>query len=758
MFIHVGIFLLITTFNLHSSDLGLFPSKKDSTLYEINRISFSGNQFFSNDELLGVVQSRTTDLSIVHKFIDVYYEEGKKNPLTPISIVLALENALQELEKEYKFMNEGQFNDDAVSIWHFYNQHGFHEAEIDFEFYPDTVRKENVLDFKIKENERYRYTDLNIMGLDELPQNIEQGALNKFRIRKGYQYNENSLIYYSNQIDKYLKNNGYYYCSHKIDRIVWDKQEKTDSVTIRFEPGPRMKFGQTRFIDFRKNERVVTDEFKTEMVTWKEGDWYSQEKVDQTTRNLIGLGTFESVKIDTSSKNMINNDSTLSFIVVSNYRQLQSYDFSAFYNRTENNLANGGLNASYIHQNLFNNAQKFFPRFAISLRDPFASIINAITEGTTPLNDFQFQLGMSYSQPFLWLLNEKNDMRSGFSFDAQYARRNIRQFFDLEDINASIGFPTTFKQTSDVTRFEFSFIVERQQPLNFDEFLEGDFQTPQDSIFFRETLLVYDNINEFVKNNNPIFTSTLLNFNILGDKRNNPFAPTKGWRVNLVLEPSLGSIFGTSNLLGLSEYAKFNASYFQFWSTSPQGVVALKLLAGGILFRNDRNNYIPLNKQFFAGGPNSIRGWPSRQLRYTTFRDSDLSNDPEQVRFLKDFVGNQALFESSLEFRFTFLKPDWAGETLGEHIASSGLTFFFDFGNAFGWLIPGEDNTFEISDIEKLAWAGGVGYRYNTPVGPVRLDFGLPIYGPIDQDYEFISQKTNLLSYVRFHIGLGHAF
>jgi outer membrane protein assembly factor BamA len=58
----------------------------------------------------------------------------------------------------------------------------------------------------------------------------------------------------------------------------------------------------------------------------------------------------------------------------------------------------------------------------------------------------------------------------------------------------------------------------------------------------------------------------------------------------------------------------------------------------------------------------------------------------------------------------------------------------------------------------KLAVAFGVGLRYETPVGPIRVDFGLPFYDPMRKTDQFIFQRTGALKTIVFHIALGNAF
>ncbi len=93
-----------------------------------------------------------------------------------------------------------------------------------------------------------------------------------------------------------------------------------------------------------------------------------------------------------------------------------------------------------------------------------------------------------------------------------------------------------------------------------------------------------------------------------------------------------------------------------------------------------------------------------------------------------------------------------------------GLTAFVDWGNAFNSMeLDGnyhEYYTYKWYEyITKLAIASGIGFRYETPVGPLRIDFAWKIYNPSAQKNYWIFDRQNaLVGDVSFHLGLGHAF
>jgi outer membrane protein insertion porin family len=118
---------------------------------------------------------------------------------------------------------------------------------------------------------------------------------------------------------------------------------------------------------------------------------------------------------------------------------------------------------------------------------------------------------------------------------------------------------------------------------------------------------------------------------------------------------------------------------------------------------------IPLPERFFAGGGTSIRGFGLNQAG---------PRDP-----VTGFpVGGQALVEFNQELRFPLHVPR-IGSKLGGAV-------FYDAGNVFSkigaiTLHSAPSPTSQLTgDLSYLSHTVGLGIRYNTPVGPVRVDIG----------------------------------
>ena len=134
---------------------------------------------------------------------------------------------------------------------------------------------------------------------------------------------------------------------------------------------------------------------------------------------------------------------------------------------------------------------------------------------------------------------------------------------------------------------------------------------------------------------------------------------------------------------------------------------------------------IPLPERFFAGGGTSLRGFALNQAG-----PRDSSGFP---------LGGQALLEFNQEFRFPMRLP-YIGTAL------SGA-LFYDGGNVYSRLgritfraspptpifNPANPTVCQYNctnELNYFAHTVGIGFRYATPVGPIRIDLGFPINRP----------------------------
>ncbi len=109
----------------------------------------------------------------------------------------------------------------------------------------------------------------------------------------------------------------------------------------------------------------------------------------------------------------------------------------------------------------------------------------------------------------------------------------------------------------------------------------------------------------------------------------------------------------------------------------------------GVTWQNDPLTDLPPSLRFYAGGDRSVRGYT-----YQSLGPKDASGN---------VIGGKHLLVGSLELEYAVNK-NWS------------MALFYDVGNAF-------------NNLEDLTWvqSAGLGVRYYTPVGPIRVDLARQI-------------------------------
>lgn len=192
-----------------------------------------------------------------------------------------------------------------------------------------------------------------------------------------------------------------------------------------------------------------------------------------------------------------------------------------------------------------------------------------------------------------------------------------------------------------------------------------------------------------------------------------------------------GVIFGTIKkwlkdpavLKNLREYVKADVEYKRFINFQ-KSTLALRAFAGaGTPIRGDSG--LPFFKQYFAGGPNSMRAWPIRTLGL-----GGASFPPYQpgVNRFNDRVGDVQL-EMNVEYRYN-ITP------LFNNVLNLKGAVFMDAGNIWSIkkdiTITGEDpKLFQLKNLYKqLAVGLGTGFRFDFNYFLVRFDFGFRFKRP----------------------------
>lgn len=172
------------------------------------------------------------------------------------------------------------------------------------------------------------------------------------------------------------------------------------------------------------------------------------------------------------------------------------------------------------------------------------------------------------------------------------------------------------------------------------------------------------------------------------------------------LDPSSGMINSLSveyaGLGGDNKYARYIGDTTWFHRLYKKLILSSKLTLGYI---QDVGKPVPIDEKFYLGGIFSLRGYKARTV------------SPVKTQLSKDINGNTALDQiylggnkevfGNIELTFPVL----------QEVGIKGVAFF-DYGNAYG------DDQKMFSSI-LMSYGGGL--RWASPIGPLRLEYGIPL-------------------------------
>jgi outer membrane protein assembly complex protein YaeT len=189
------------------------------------------------------------------------------------------------------------------------------------------------------------------------------------------------------------------------------------------------------------------------------------------------------------------------------------------------------------------------------------------------------------------------------------------------------------------------------------------------------------------------------------------------------IEPTKGGIVTFSNeiaptFLGSElQYGQTVLEVKRYRALGDSGFVLAGRVKFGLIQPMQSTTQIPIQKRFFSGGANSVRGY---ELDFLGPRNAN--NDP---------IGGDAVIEASLEGRFPL--------PFSVYDKKLGGVVFMDAGNVY---LKARD-----IDLGQLKYSPGVGLRYLSPIGAIGVDVAFPV--------NRINYEKDLPYQIHFTIGYG---
>ncbi|MAJ08559.1 BamA/TamA family outer membrane protein [Ponticaulis sp.] len=188
------------------------------------------------------------------------------------------------------------------------------------------------------------------------------------------------------------------------------------------------------------------------------------------------------------------------------------------------------------------------------------------------------------------------------------------------------------------------------------------------------------------------------------DRSNDFLNPTRGWRLDGRIDPNVS--FGGEE----SQFIRAETQARAYWPVlGDDDLVLAGRVKVGTVYGADIDA-LPSDSRFYSGGGGSVRGYG-----YQAIGPRSADDDP---------IGGRALLETSVEARWQ-VRPQ------------IGIVGFVDGGSV---------SRTEVPNFSELRFGAGVGVRYLTPAGPLRIDIATPL------------DRSEFDDPVQVYIALGQAF
>ena len=441
--------------------------------------------------------------------------------------------------------------------------------------------------------------------------------------------------------------------------------------------------------------RIFKPKILPQNIFFRRGDLYKQSNYFKTINRFNSLGAWSLINIDTARR---GKQDTVDFHI--RLTPARKYSFSANLEGSRNqsaisgNLLGVAVNLGLQNRNFAKAADQANTniRYGIELSD--TGFIQ--TQQVVLSHNIYFPRAIPNSK---WIpKNIRENFRSVLSFNL--ANTDRKDLYNLATVNGSWGYEFQWKKkfiTLRIPNIEYSYLKPKQK------------------------LLELFNNNPSLKN---IFTDGFVSSVIGG------LTVSGGKNKNLNIFRS--NFEGSGLLTGLLHNKFFDTNLYRFFKSDAEftrkiqykkSAIALRLFAGvGWEFNSTVNplkrNSLPFFKQYFAGGPNSMRAWGLRKLGPgSSVKDFTGTNG------IPDRYGDMQL-EGNIEWRFPI--TNISGVLLNGAL-------FTDVGNV--WLLkkaagPPEE-IFSLSKfLNDLAVGAGAGLRIDFNFFVIRLDYAYKVKDP----------------------------
>ncbi len=649
-----------------------FTAKAQEINFELKKINFKGNKTLPSKELKKVIISKESP----GKFWQFLYKISER------------------LGNKPSYIEKIKITSDIINLQNYYQDNGFFDVKVDTNVIYDHKKKTAILTFTINEGQPYKVENVEISGLNSIPDSLKEAALGLKFLKPGNRFKRTDVEAEIQRILNLLYDNGFpdAYVDRTKVRVLIDTTRKVTSISIPFNPNERFVIRNIK-IHLEDTTRLrISENIVRREVEFKTGEFYNRSLILKTETNISQTGLFENVRINIDKINQ--TDSLNHCDVIISLVPFNKHDISpAIYFSDERNAFNVGVSLDYRNRNFLGGGR----HFASSVRFQIQSLNlkkapNLADTTTIGLIETDLRL----EQPYL--LGRKMPGQLGLSMTLDKQKRYV-----LNIIRNRLRFAY---RTIDYSVY-FDWDIES---------VNIKFQSQVDSTLAK----LY-----------PKQINSILSLTFQLDKVDDLLYPRSGYSYLISVEeggffPFLFAQAGFK-VQSFSQYYKFTWIYRRFFSLN-NSVFGFKFKLG---FANEyflksskglELSSIPINRRFFAGGSASVRGWRIRELGTVP--------NPS--------LGGKILIETNFENRIIVWR-------------NFGFVLFFDAGNLWDELRDIKLKYLSVAGgfgVRYLTFFGGLRFDFGFKV----YDPGA------EKKFIFNKTGLQILKDMIFHIGVGQTF
>lgn len=657
-----------------------------SVLEEVR--GFLTDQYFSRGKYAVRIDPKVEEVPGNKVRIKIDVVEGKRARIRQINVVGNSAVDDEKLLDQFKLRTPGwlswykqddrysreSLQGDLETLQSYYHDRGYANFEIESTQVAIAPEKDDIfITVNVREGDVYQVGEVRLAGTMKVPERELRGLL---LVQPGQTYSRKLITQTQELLSFRLGVEGYAFA--KIDPVPQaDEENKTVDLTFFVDPGNRAYVRRINFI----NTGAIDDEVLRREMRQMEGSYLSNTLLERSKERLQRLPYVEKVEFETTPVPGTPDLVDVEFDIKEGLPG--QFSGGIGYSASQSIILNG----SFVHSNFMGSGERlavelasgrFSKTYSVSHTDPYTNV-----DGLSRTVGFQF--------------------------------RDITQFvsaasdFSTQTMSASLefGYPITEFQG-----LRFGLVAQQSDlivnPLN---------SAPEAVAWVRAngnsfTRVIETEIDDPNSDDPQIITTTLFgskfkSYELIAgwfyDSRNRAIFADRGMRHSVTLSATAPG--------SQVDYYLFNYEYLQLVPLWRRWTLAFGAELGfGDALGKD-TSALPPFRQFFGGGPDSVRGFTESRL------------GP------KDGFGNPYGGNMKVIGRAELLVPvpeKWR--------ASTRISLFFDVGNIFsqgaGVDFVGQDGVTPVDyefDYNELKRSTGIAVQWLAPLGVFRFSYGIPL-------------------------------